>query len=274
MASIGIIFTAWQAEDLLPLSLAPWIAARKTGLGGNTFKIAAVSVPFEGFPQSPQDDTVETLVAHKVEGLIDHVICPMVMDGVDDPRQWKETEARGAALKWLVGERVDILIQWDADEIPTQESIHSILTFVKSNPWVVSFRLSLRNAVFSPSTFLAEPFTPMRIHRVHAPGGYRAQGFWDDNNVYYARPWQDKVDGEVVRDVEMASMVVPASVANPVHLTWLDDGPNGRSRRKIEYQTKARSWECSFRWDEVKGLQFNEAYYSRRGLPLPEVIHD
>lgn len=264
---IGVILTAFQAESFIApgpdCTIQAWfdLAPRWEG---HEVKIAAVCVPFEGFEVGPLDNTRALLQARLDAGQLHHLITSNV--------PMKETDARGAALKWLVAQGVDTLVQWDSDEVATERDLRAIVGFVEANPWITSFRLSLRNAVFTSTTFLAEPFTPMRVHRTHIPGGYVASGFWDDNNVYYARPWVSDTSAATVRDVEMASMTIPAVVANPVHLTWLDDGPNGRSRRKIEYQTKARLWECSFRWDESKGLQFNEAYYAKRGLPLPETI--
>lgn len=268
MSHYGIIYVAYQSEDLLPASLTPWVEAKRAQLNGHQFTICAVSVPFEGFPQEATlDNTRALLGAHAQDGTVDHVI---VRD-----KPMKETEARGAALKWLVEKGVTATWQHDSDEIITTDQIARIVAFVEASPWMMSYRLSLRNAVFDEHTYLAEPFQPMRIHRTHGPGGHVADGFWDDNNVRYTRPWtRDRADCEVTRDIQMASMVVPPSVAWLVHLSWLN---NARSKSKAEYQQ--RRWGppvgagCSFAWDESRGgLVWNDAHFALTGQPLPEVV--
>ncbi len=272
MSKIGVIFCAWNTEDMLTMSLSPWLEARKQRLGGHDFVIAAVSVPFEGFSQEgPLDDTTENLVAHRVGGLIDHVITPMVMDGEDDPRKWKETEARGAALTWLVSAGTDWTIQADSDEGYTIDEIQRICAFVEARPHVPWFRGSLRNAVFTKDQYLVEPFTPARIHRSHVPG-LKAARFWDDNNVEYECTAPD-MKGVFARDLTLPSARIPKSVAWVKHMTWLNDS---RSRLKILYQTQGRKWpSCSFAWDDSRGgLVWNEEHFRRTGQPIPEVAHD
>ena len=258
---IGIIYTSYQMANYVDMSLNPWVSARSNRVDGHTYLIVAVSLPFEGFPlESSVDDTESFLRNRLYRGDIDHLICQKT--------PLKETEARGLALKWLVGQNVDVLWMCDGDERFTQSDISGAARFVDDNPWVQWFRLPYRNLVFDEKHFLAEPFTPPRIHRVYAPGGYKVCNFWDDNNVLYNRPWM--VDSPVIQDIAFSSMPIPTSSANPLHYTWLN---NERSRKNIEYQTKSRKWLCSYRWDEeANQLRFNEPYFAARGLPLPEVI--
>ena len=269
-----IIFCAWQAMDYLPESLTPWIEARRNAKPGeHQFRIVAVSVPFVGFDHTgtKPDGTRQYLQSALDRGEIDHIV------NGDLPRT--EVVARGAALKWALDQGGTTAIwQWDSDEITSVAEIGRIADFVAVNEWTTWFRLSYRNAVFDRHTFLADPFTPPRIHRLYNSGGYVADGFWDDNNVRYTRPWErGKMDCPVVHDVQMASLTIPPTVANPRHWTWLSDTPanKARSKRKVEYQTRGRGWECSFRWDESSNsLRFNESYYTNRGLPLPELIRE
>ncbi len=253
---IGVLFCGWQCADLLPASLTPWVEAKRASLGGHSFTICAVSVPFEGFPQDETRDTTRSILgAHAQCGEIDHVVVG------DKPH--KETEARGAALRWLMTQGVDIVWQVDADEVYTYDNLTSILMFVEVTPWTIWYRLSLRNAVFTPTTYLAEPFTPPRIHRV-AAGFYRLHSFCDDNDLTYG--------GTITRDLkrqdQFASMTVPTSVAFVRHLSWLNDD---RSRRKVAYQL-THFGHCGYRWDDQRGLCFDEAFYAKQGLPLPEVV--
>lgn len=251
---IGLIYCAWQAADFVPLSLTPWIEAKRARLGGHDFQICAVSVPFESFPQDEVRDTTRSILgAHAQAGDIDHVV-------VKD-RPMKETEARGAALRWLVGQGVDLIWQWDSDEITTADEIERTLRFVESKPLVAWFRGSLRNYVFDQRTYLTEPFTPPRIHRVRV-GGYQAASFWDDNNVNY--------HGTITRDIkkdmnQFPSTAIPKAVAWVRHLTWLNDA---RSRAKVLYQ-QSRGWTCSFDWDDARG-----GLVWRDGQPVPETAQD
>lgn len=254
---VGIIWVGHQCEDLMERSLAPWIAARATKLGGHDFTICAVSVPFEGFPQESEPDRTRTLLGFaSTDNQIDHAI---VRDKV-----MKETEARGAALRWLVDKGVDVLVQVDADEryLPTQ--IEAIMRWVEANPYVDWFRLALRNLVFTVTQYLAEPFTPPRIHRVRVRG-YQVHSFHEDNGITYG----GTITRDLLPDSQFSSMTIPKEVAWVEHETWLSDE---RSRRKVAYQI-ARWHHCSFRWDDVANeLRFDEAFYAARGLPLPEVL--
>ncbi len=260
---IGVLFCAWQCEDLLPSSLTPWVEAKRARLGGHDYTICAVSVPFEGFPQDETRDKTRSILGAAAQcGEVDHVVV------TDKPL--KETEARGRALQWLLAQGVDICWQADADEVYTQQDIARIVAFTQNTPDIAWYRLCLRNAVFSPPTFLAEPFTPSRIHRAHVRG-YRLHSFCDDNDLLYG--------GTITRDLkrqdQFASMTVPASVALVRHMSWLNDL---RSKRKYEYQQLR--WGppvgagCAFRWDEAKGLVWNEDHFRLTGQPIPEVIQE
>lgn len=264
--TIGCIYCAYNMADLVPASLTPWVEVKRAPFEGHTFKICAISVPFEGFDHggAPEDATRAQLGAAVHCGDIDHAI---VRD-----KPMKETDARGAALRWLIGAGCDTVIMADADEVWTAEQITAAFAFVEANPWVVWFRVPYKQIVFTAAQWLEEPFTPPRIHRVHIPGGYRAAGFWDDNGVYYQRPWEQESGGsrvEIVQDTVLACLVVPQSAVWVHHATWLSDE---RSKAKVAYQR--RRWgQCSFRWnEETDQLEWDEAYHAQRGLSFPPVV--
>lgn len=235
---LGIIFAAHNAQPHLAAALQPWIDARAARLGGCDFSICAVSVPFEGFPQGPADDTLHQLRLRHAPRLIDHLISG------DKPIQ--EIEARTQALRWLVHEGVDIVWQWDADEVTTIEEIGRVVSFVAARPQVTWFRGSLKNYVFDQRTFLVEPFTPPRIHRVQAANGYVAYSFWDDNNVLYCNPDDPP---KAMRDTQFASVQIPKAVQFTPHYSWPNDE---RGKQKQAYQW--RRWgRCSFKWDDTQG---------------------
>ncbi len=249
---VGLIYCAWQAADLVPLSLTPWIEAKRARLGGHDYVICAVSVPFESFPQTEERDRTRSILgAHAQAGDIDHVV-------VND-RPMKETAARGSALRWLEEKGAEVVWQWDSDEVTDAAEIERTLRFVETRPQIAWFRGSLRNYVFDRQTYLTESFTPPRIHRMRV-GGYRAGGFWDDNNVSY----YGTVTRDILRDVNFPNVTIPKAVAWVRHFSWLNDE---RSRAKVLYQ-ESRGWKCSFKWDETKGLVWNEA------LPIPETATD
>jgi hypothetical protein len=250
---IGVIYVGYQCADMLERSLETWVEAREKQLGGHEWVICAVSVPFTGFDAGEYDETRFQLCIHRLTGSVDNLIAQ------DEPIA--ETEARGAALKWLEGQGCRYTWQADADEFYTVDQIAAITRFVEARPHVDWFRLSFKNLVFTPDQYLAEPFTPPRIHKVHNCGGYVAAGFHQDNNVYYERPWNQ----ERVLDTQLPSVLVPKSVAFIAHETWLN---NDRSRRKVAYQ-QARGWNCSFAWDDAQGgLIFNP------NLPEPEIVQE
>lgn len=251
--TVGLIYCVFQQADYLPRSLGPWIEAKRTRLGGNDYLICAVSVPFEGFSMEEPPDRTRTLLGmHAQAGDIDHAI---VRD-----KPMKETEARGAALRWLVEHGADTLIQWDSDEMGTTEQIARILAFWAARPQIAWARLSYRNRVFTPDQYLVEPFTPPRIHRAvlrHC----QAHSFWDDNNVAYREP----ITGQMFRDVEMPSVVVPPAVALVDHYTWLSDS-RGKAKQKYQW---ARWGRCDFDWDDTRG-----GLIFRDGIPPPETARD
>lgn len=165
------------------------------------------------------------------------------------------------ALTWLVDQGCEMSWQVDSDEYYTLNEIQNILDFVEANPWTVSFKLSLKNYVFDDKTYLVEPFTPTRIHRVSGTGGYLVAGFQSDNGTFYQRPWSK----ETIPDLGLSQQTVPMNVAWIRHDSW----PNSpRSKAKCEYQTVRWGNVCSFAWDEHKGLVFNPS------LPTPKVVRE
>lgn len=249
---VGCIYTAYQTEEYVEMSLGPWMAAKEGRLGGHDYLICAVSVPFAGFEQpATKDRTIDII---KSAG-VDHLITS------DTPMT--EVAARGEALQWLVDQGCDILWQVDSDEAYQVSDIQRLVAFVDSQPFVTWFRVCLKNLVFDDKHYLAEPFAPPRIHRVNPPR-YKVQSFRADNDVQYT--------GTITQDIKpqdhFASMTISKEVAWPAHWSWLSDD---RSRRKIEYQLK-RWGSCSFAWEN--GLVFNKAYYAARGEPLPQVLSD
>ncbi len=252
---IGVIFSAYQTKEYVKQALEPWASIRLANLfkpGAHDIRICAISVRFAGF-EGEDDGTQEILGKAWADGEIDHLI--------EEPNNIPETTARGMGLQWAKEQGCDIAIQWDADEIATIEEIERMLAYIESEPFAVAFRFAYRNLVFTPNQWLAEPFAPMRVHRLKHDS-YVADKFYDDNNVLY----RGTITRDFRQDVSFATLTVPETIFNPKHYTWLNDD---RSRRKVAYQTKSRGWICSFSWDDSQGgLIFNPA------LPKPRIIHE
>lgn len=250
---IGVLFCAYSTLDMLPESLAPWLAAKASRLGGHDYLITAVSCPFLGFPDAKDDGTVDALFKQVSHDKIDHLVVS------DTPIP--ETEARGRALRWLAAQGCDLSIMVDSDEFYSMDEISRIMTFVSARPLIAAFKGSFRNCVFDENTYVTQPFRPMRIHRVRY-GDYLLDSFWDDNNALYRA-----ANGDFKRDIDLPVAQIPQSVQFTKHLTWISDE---RSRKKCEYQTKARGWECSFRWNySLDRLEWNEPYFRANGLSFP-----
>lgn len=251
---IGLIFSAYQTKEYVERALAPWVEYRLANLfapGAHDLRICAVSVRFAGF-EGEDDGTRDILRRARDDGEIDHLI--------ESPDNIPETTARGMGLQYLREQECDISIQWDADEVATIGEIERMLEYVEREPFVTAFKFAYRNLVFTPTQWLAEPFTPMRVHRLKH-GSYVADRFYDDNNVMY----KGTITRDFGQDVSFPVMTVPESIFNPRHFTWLNDD---RSRKKEAYQ-RSRGWTCSFSWDDSQGgLIFNPA------LPKPKVIRE
>lgn len=246
---IGVIFCGWGTLDLVAQSLAPWIQLRRQ----SKCLICAVSVRFAGF-DGEDDGTREYLRSALERGDIDHL--------VDGPDNILEVTARSLALSYL--NKLGVTHTWlaDSDELYEEAQIESIMTFVSANPWCVFFRLSLRNYVFDNKTYLAEPFTPHRIHRIDSRSSCVAESFYEDNGIAY----RSETTNELFPDKAFASMTIPEGVAAIKHISWPN---NQRGKLKQSYQWKRWGGACSFSWDDSQGgLIFNPA------LPRPKVVHE
>ena len=260
--NIGLIFCGYGTRDLVPQSIEPWIELRselRHSDACSRLHICGVSVKFAGF-EGQDDGTTDLLRRYRDSGDIDHLI--------DSPQNIPETAARGMALTWLKEQKVDVVIQYDSDEVTDIDSIRRMLGFIEQNPFIQWFRFSYRNLVFNENTWLAEAFTPPRVFRIKAPDGYIAHSFSGDNDICYGHP--------ILRNLKpqeaYPSQTVPVAVFNPKHFSWLSDTPEraARSKAKIRYQLEGRGWpQCSFSWDDSKGgLIFNP------NLPEPKVVHE
>ena len=255
MSKFGIIFTCYNMQEFVDQSLSDLIKARQSKLDNNEFYIVAVSLPFKDFPITNCDNTIQILQTLKNNNLIDELIT--------EPKFIKETEARTLALQKIINNGCEYSMMIDCDEFINLNQISNILKFIQFNNLITWFKLSYRNFVFDTNTYLVEPFTPPRIHKLKFDN-YIADSFYEDNNIIYRDLSDDKV---VYIDKCFSNMLIPSNIALISHLAWLN---NSRSKSKVAYQEK-RWGTSSYKWDEKNNkLIFNNQYFEKLGKPLPQ----
>ncbi len=253
---IGIIYVGYNTQEYIDKSLQAWIEARNQRLDDHEFLICAVSVPFEGFPSSTPDRTIDLLYNYYNSNDIDNLIT--------EPKNIHETQARGLALEWLKNHNIDIVCQVDSDEFFTLNEISRIFKFVEFQPFIAWFRLSLKNYIFNQNTYLEEPFTPARIFRIKV-NNIEASHFIADNDIAYGN----------INPRDLPSITIPKNVAWIKHITWLSDK---RSKDKIDYHeshfiSRPPGVRCSYKWIDNK-LCFNDDYYKFVGSVPPTILSE
>jgi hypothetical protein len=255
---IGLLFTGYNTEEYIDESIKPWIEVRANNLLGYEFVICAVSVPFFEYKGNLfKDSTQEVLRGYYKNLKIDHLIT--------EPEYIKEHVARDLALQYLLEQGVDTVILWDSDEIATQSQLEEILSKVLLERYISWFSIQYKNFVFDSKTHLIEPFCPPRIFRVNT-NGYKLLRFEWDNNVIYGTDCFEfnKNCRKEVRQDDLPHKLIRNSPIT--HMTWMN---NLSGKRKQEYQMRHFGL-CSYKWDDINGLSFNEDYYKKLGQKLPE----
>lgn len=263
----GILFCAYNCADTVDAALSPWVDARKQSLHGHEFVISAVSVPFKEYEKIPVavDDTPGYLLQSVEDNKIDFLFTQITPEF-----KYTESEARQKALEPLLAEKVDYVILWDGDEIPTIENIAAIINFVIADIFVVWYAISYKNYVFDTKTYLTAPFTPPRVFKVRS-GNLTLQCFsWDNDLLYTDASYKDL--SVYVDYRKLASCTIPPQVAWVKHLTWLS---NEKTKAKVTYQQDHFKGVCSYRWNgSTNSLEFNPDYYASKGLPFPEIAQE
>lgn len=259
---IGIVFCSLGQQEYLGDALEAWNDARATKLDGHEFEICAVSIPFKEYKDVPShpDQTLDILYQCKRVHMIDELFI--------EPKFILEHEARDLAVQYLLGKKVDLIWLVDGDEIYTLENISAILEYVIAERYISVFKLSLKNYVFDESTYLKEPFTPNRIFRTLTNGFALSKCFWDNEMLFRSTTFLDNS----IRCSQLPNKTVPQNVAFIDHFSWMN---NSKSLEKINYQVAHfGDKSCSYKWDEEKGLEFNEDFYKNNGMSLPEIVKE
>lgn len=258
---IGILFCAYNCEETIHQSLAGWLEAKKSKVGGHEYIISAVSIPFQEYKDIDQnaDSTPQILGEYVESNKVDYL--------VTGPKFISESKARDLALEPLLTENLDLVILFDGDEIITVEQILNIINFIQLDPWCSWFSFSYKNYVFDTNTYLVDPFTPPRAFRVKT-NGYTLAGFnWDNDTVY-----KNDMHNEYIFFKNLPTKTIPSSIAWIKHLTWLN---NEKTKKKIAYQLSHFKGVCSYQWNIEKNcLEFNRDFYLKNNLPIPLIAKD
>lgn len=261
MSKIGFIYTSYNNYEYLMPSLKPLIDAKEDRVGGNEFIISAVSLPFEEYKDIAPKDDKTSLILNKL------IMSEKIDYLTTNPEYIKEHDARTLAANPLLLDNCDFLWLVDGDEFLSVKEIENTIKFIQKESFVDWFRLCYKNYVFDENHYLADSFTPPRIYRANKQYGCKFKGFNWDNDAYW-----DESDHRFYQK-ELASMTVPKNIFNAKHYTWLS---NENSKRKILYQNLhfQHGAGCAFRWDEKIGLTWNNEYFLKTGLPIPEILEE
>lgn len=253
---IGFLLCAYNQEEHIFECLKNLVKFSKD----NGHLISAVSVPFAEYKDfNVEVDNTTSILKEKLnKGDIDYL--------VDEPKFISEAEARTAALKPLIT-NCDTLFLIDADEVFSYEDFENIVNFTQKDPFIDWYSISYKNYV--GDGYLKEPFCPPRIFKMNCSAGKLARFYYDNDVVYEKFVGEDRISTSYK---ELSSKNVMKSVANPKHYSWTNTEKN---RLKIEYQ-KTRWGEngCGYKWDEKRGVIFNENFYKENSIPLPKIILD
>lgn len=247
---IGVIFCAYNCENYVNESLAPFIADER-------FVISAVSVPFLEYRDEKieEDSTIEFL-----EDCVNHNCIKYL---TKSPRFIKEHEARNLALDKLKREKCDFIMMVDGDEFYEEEDLDKIVDYISSDLDSFWWKICLKNFVFDTETYLEEPFCPPRIFRVKTEE-LSHPTFYGDNDVSYLNKL-----GQRVSYLELPNKTVPKEMSWIAHYSWLN---NAASMNKVKYQ-KDRWGEngCCFDWVDGK-LIFSEKYFASISKKIPSTL--
>lgn len=268
--NIGVIFCSYGMPEYIEDSLKPWLKLReKYGI-----LIAAVNGMFKEYAENGAiDNDLETQEKlkqlrnnHKLDYL--YIQNPKI-DGYQT-----EAQIRNKALQYLKYQSlssVDFYIIVDLDEFYTEEQIESIIKFI-GNPYfenVGYFNIPFKNYTFSEKQWI-DGFCPFRVFR-NKIGDFRIQQFFYDNDIQYVN---DKT-GEIKKHTEFPGLRIPKNILNSgiKHITWLN---NEKSKNKVLYHQNhfSHGAGCAFKWDNEKGLIFNEEYYKLTNQSIPIVYED
>lgn len=264
---IGIIFCSYGVPEYLEQSIKPWVELKKINKDIGV-EIAAVSDIFKEYWDMNTPKDLETYPY--LNKLLDNKEIDFLY-GINHSLSEKlpllsEAEVRDKACQYLLNKGVDIIWLWDGDEITTLNDINNVISYINNNKFYAWFKTHYKNLTFKVDTY-TKGFCPPRIFRTKFNNYTLTKCSWDNDFLY-----NGTITRDIIKQESLPNKVVPESLFNPLHFTWLNEE---RSKSKIEYQERhfAHGAGCSFKWDEKLGLQFNEEYYKKTGQKIPELYN-
>lgn len=255
---VGITFIGYECMELMPRALAPWLDIRKNG-GVDEIQSLEISLThgcFEetaklGFPIKSTDSSHVWMLGSFADGLVDNVI-------VHETPQKEYDMWTGNYL--FFKDRIDLLIMLNHDEMWTPDEIQKLFKFFAFNPLTDYYKVNFKNYCIDEQTWVDDFIVP-RMWWVNRNGGLK--GFYKDELVEYN-------DGK--KDYQCSFASIPKFLLFPKHLTWV--GSESYLKRKLHFQA-LRFGTCSYAWDAANNrLMLNEEFYTKFGIPKPQLYHD
>jgi len=265
---IGVLLTAYNCESYIDDCLEPWLNLRDE----YNFIIACNSGMFK--------DYLEMGIVEKNEGTLNKLVKKGLdyLTTISGKNLIDEDNSRDISLDFLNGGRFgrgnkcDLLIVIDGDEVFTEQNIRDILDFVMKNPNHDGYKINFKNHTINKDLFTYD-YEHDRIFWMNRHGGIRR--FWFDNNFEYG----DHYDG-ISTYKYSDSITIPKSVAYIDHYSWLST--DSRTKDKILYQNKRyhgvnyeipEGLRCGFEWDNEKDVvKFSSTFWPGRGIQIP-ILH-
>lgn len=251
---IGVIFSLYGCENYQDRCLSPWIKLRKelnlvlTGCNGM----------FNDFLNYGFEDRSHKSLIKAIGKDLDFLI------STTGEHLWNEQNSKNYLLNYLKDRNVDLVWIVDGDEFYTEEDIKKIIEFINSNPDPDAYAVNFKNYTIR-IPYWTEGFCRETIYWMNRNGGIS-----DFHFDVFARYNDGKTINETQNFVR-----IPKKISYIEHNSWLSEDP--RIPEKVVYQN-GRFWgnegeRCSFVYDEVRGLEFNEKFWDSRGLEIP-ILHE
>lgn len=266
---IGLLLTAYNCEKYIDKCLEPWLKLKEE----HDIVIACNSGMFR--------DYLELGISEKNEGTINKLISKKIdyLTIISGKNLIDEDHSRDISLDFLNGGRFgrgnkcDLLIVVDGDEVFTEDNIKNILDFVIKNPDHDGYKINFKNHTIREGLFTYD-YKHDRIFWMNRHGGI--ERFYFDNQFEYKDHYLGLSNYKYSDSIE-----IPKSVAYVDHYSWLSDDP--RTKDKIIYQNKRYhginnevplGLRCAFEWDEEKNVvKFSSTFWSGRGIQVP-ILHE
>jgi hypothetical protein len=258
---VGIVNINYECAATMIRAFDAWRLIKAGVLDLEVF-IASLHVCFPetaslGFPVESSDRTIISLKNLYNQKIID-ALC-IEGESLEEQLAWSK------ALNALPSD-IDYLLMLNSDECWEIEQVKKAFEFVTANPLVDYFKVNFKN-YFGPKSYV-DNFVVPRIWNMKRRGGVKR--FYKDDLVEFN-------DGTY--DTDCSSMVIPKRKVFPAHWSWSlpPECPPEQNeafiKRKLGFQ-KLRYKNCSYKWDDNKGLILNEDYYKMIGQPMPEVFYE